>query len=114
MYEIVLSLQHFMSMNGRELKLLDHPGLVKMLNTLDNRMKELSKGGIIHERQQANTISIQDKEYLWNTGLLGDDSPEKLVNTVLYLIGLHFALCACDEHNALKVGFYTQVHIKMD
>ena len=40
---------------------------------------------------------------MWNTGLLGDDSPEKLVNTLLYLIGVHFALRACDEYKVLKV-----------
>ena len=39
LYEIVLSIQHYMSINGRNLKLLEHAGLVKMHNTLDNRMK---------------------------------------------------------------------------
>ncbi len=49
LYEIVLSIQHYMSINGRQLKLLEHSGLVKMQNTLDSRMKELSKSGIVHE-----------------------------------------------------------------
>ncbi len=43
LYEIVLSIQYYMCMNGRDIKLLDHPGLVKMHNTLDNRIKQLSK-----------------------------------------------------------------------
>ena len=107
-------MQHYMAMNRCELKLLDHPGLVQMHNTLDNRMKELSKEGVIRDWQQLQPISLQQEEHLWNTGLLGDDTPEKLVNTLLYLIGLHFALHACDEHKALKVGYYSQLRIKMD
>ncbi len=113
LYEIVLSLQHYMTMNGRELKLLDHPGLIKMHNTLDNYMKQLSKQGVIRECQQAKPISVKEEDYLWNTGLLSDDTPEKLINMLLYLIGLHFALCECNEHKALKVGFYSQLRIKM-
>ena len=49
LYKIVLSIQHFMCMNGHDIKLLDHPGLVKMHNTLDNWMKELSKMGAVRE-----------------------------------------------------------------
>ena len=114
LYKIVLSLQHYMTMNGRDLKLLDYPGLVKMRNTLDNWMKELSKEGVICERQQSKPISVQDKDHLWDTGLLSDNTPEKLVNTLLYLIGVHFALHACDEHKALKVRAYSQFKIKVD
>ena len=51
---------------------------------------------------------------MWETGLLSDDTPEKLVNTLLYLIGIHFTLHACDEYKALKVGAYTQFRVKVD
>ena len=51
---------------------------------------------------------------MWQTGLLGDDTREKLVNTLLYLIRLHFALHACDEHKALKVGSFGNFKIKVD
>ncbi len=47
LYKIVLLIQHFISMNSKDLKLLDHPGLVKMRNTLDNRMKQLLKMGVV-------------------------------------------------------------------
>ncbi len=50
LYEIILSIQHYMAINGCELKLLDHAGLVGMHNTLDNHMKQLSKQGVVHER----------------------------------------------------------------
>ena len=46
---------------------------------------------------------------MWSMGLLGDDSPVKLVDTLLYLLGVHFALCAADEHKNLKVNSQLKV-----
>ena len=114
LYEIVLSLQHFMCMNGHNLKLPEHPSFVSMRNTLDNRMKELSKTGIVREHSQAQPISIEDKERMWQTGLLDEDTPEQLFNTILYLIGLHFALSACEEHKNLRTGTYLQFKVKVN
>ncbi len=114
LYEIVLSLQHYITINGRDVKLLDHPGLLKMCNTLDNKIKKLTKDGVIHECQQSKPISVEEENMMWQTGLLGDDTPEKLVNILLYLISLYFALCACDKHKALKVGSFGQFKIKVD
>ncbi len=51
---------------------------------------------------------------MWRNGILRDDTPEKLINTVLYLIGVHFTLHAYNEHKNLKVGFYSQLKIKVD
>ena len=104
LYEIVLSIQYYMCMNSRDIKLLDYPGLVKMRNTLDNWMKQLSKKGVVCEHAQAKPITVDQENFMWNTGLLGDDTLEKLVNTLLYLISVHFTLQACDKHKSLKVG----------
>ncbi len=51
---------------------------------------------------------------MWQSSLLGEDSPEQLFNTVLYLIGLHFALRAYDEHKNLQTSAYSQFKIKVD
>ncbi len=51
---------------------------------------------------------------MWRSGILSDGTPEKLVNTLLYLISVHFALRACDEHENLKVGCYSQLKVKID
>ncbi len=103
-----------MAINGWELKLLDHVGLVGMRNTLDNCIKQLSHQGVVCERIQAQPISLNEEENLWKTGLLGDDTPEKLVNTLLYLINIYFTLCACEEHKALKVSGLSQFKLKFD
>ena len=113
LYKIVLSLKHFISMNGRNIKLLDHPGLVSMRNTLDNQMKQLSKQGVVHKHSQAKAITLQE-DHMWKSDLLGNDTPEKLFNTLLYLIGIHFTLRACEEYKLLKTRAFGQLKLKVD
>ena len=58
----------------------------------------MSKEGKIAPYEKALPISVQEEEQLWSLGLLGDDSPTKLVDTLLYLLGIHFGLHAANEH----------------
>ena len=58
-------------------------------------------------------ISPEDEEMLWSS-VLGTDTPQKLVDTVLYLFGLHFALRAGKEHRNLRVGPNSQIEVKHD
>ena len=41
-------------------------------------------------------------------------NPKQLVNTVLYLFGVHFTLCASVEHRALRVGPNSQLKLGLD
>lgn len=65
------------------------------------------------QRKCAEVISEDDEEALWRT-VLGMDTPRKLVDTVLYLFGLHFALRAGKEHKNLRVGPKSQIAFKQD
>ena len=51
---------------------------------------------------QANMISYEFEDNLWDTGVLGEDTPDKLRSTVLFLIGLNVGLRAGDEHYNLR------------
>ena len=45
----------------------------------------------------------EDQEQkLWNLGLLGEDSPSVLLNTMVFLIGKNFSLRSGREHHNLK------------
>ena len=46
------------------------------------------------------TTEIENE--LWEKGILGEDSPDKLRNTVLFLLGLNVTLRAIDEHYHLR------------
>ena len=53
-------------------------------------------------------ISYEMENHLWSTGVLGEDSPDKLHNTVLFLIGINVYLRAVDEHYNLRREMPTQ------
>lgn len=72
-------------------------------------MKKLAKLGVNRARNQAKPISEEDEERLWLEGLLGNSSPEVLLNTIVYLFGVHFAMRAVQEHKDLKANSQVQV-----
>ena len=42
-------------------------------------------------KKQAQVIIEELEEWLWTEEFLGDDTPNKLLDTIVYLFGLHFA-----------------------
>ena len=104
LYDLIIMVQCFFKENRCPYKFFEDTEFFDLKNTLDNRMKQLSKEGKIAPRVKAVPISVQEEEILWASGHLGDDTPVKLVDTLLYLLGVHFALRAADEHKSLKVN----------
>ncbi len=113
-YSLVIMIQTFLATKGKEFKFLKDPHFKVVKNSLDNHMKSLAKEGFVQPHNQAVPISVNEENSLWEQGVLGDDTPEKLVNTLMYLIGIHFALHGGDEHKALKVGLFAQIKLMYD
>ena len=112
LYEMVISIQHFLRASGRFVSFLDDTGFVY----LDAKMKELSRKGIGITRKQADIISAEQENEMWERGILGTDTARNLVDTLLYSIGLNFALRTGQEHRNLRVGTNSQLslHISKD
>ena len=55
-------------------------------------MKKLNGTGKYITKRQAQPISTIEEGRLWELGLLGDSSPAVLLNTIVWQIGLYFAL----------------------
>ena len=69
--------------------------------TLDGEMKHLRSCGL-GSKKQAEPISIHEETILWEHGLLGSCSPQVLLDTMVFLCGMYFALRSGQEHRDLQ------------
>ncbi len=112
LYEIVLLIQFKLEKRGLMWKLVDGVDFTRVRFTLDNVMKKRAESGNC-DRKSADPISFQDEESLWNAGVLGEERPVQLRETVLYLIGLGCALRSGEEHRRLRApGFDSQLSVE--
>ena len=66
--------------------------------TLDAEMKRLQEQGVGSVKRQAEILTEADEETLWKKGLLGELTPQSLVDTMVFYIGYYFALRSGKEH----------------
>ncbi len=91
LYDLVLCVQFYLEQKGIFWKLIDDQEFVRLKFTLDNLMKKRCAerlGGTL----SSDPITFEQEEVLWEKGILGEQSPDQLRNTVLYLLGISFAL----------------------
>jgi hypothetical protein len=65
-------------------------------STLDADMKRLQHKGLGSKKRQAEPLTEEEEEVLWEKGLLGDHSPQALLNTT------NFTLRSGKEHRELR------------
>ena len=63
-------------------------------------MKRLRSTGK-YVRNQAEVVTIEQEDMLWAKGLLGDGSPQVLLDTLVFYIGIYFAIRG-GEHRQLR------------
>jgi hypothetical protein len=100
--QLVLLLQMYLNENGRPVKFLSQSEFSSIPVVLDNVMKRGAQVGMGLHVRKAEVISVQKEEILWSKGLLGCQSPQILLDTMVFLCGLHFALRSGDEHRQLS------------
>ena len=111
LYELVMALQGYLGTKGKEVKFCDDPQFRVIRNNLDNRMKELASQGFVRKNEQSEPITQEEEDKMWEKGTLGEDTPEQLLHTVLYMMGVHFALRGGDEHKSLKID---DIQVRVD
>ncbi|KAK6180908.1 hypothetical protein SNE40_008873 [Patella caerulea] len=53
--------------------------------------------------KQADVISIDEENIMWKQGILGNSNPQTLLDTIVHLFGLNFALRSGGEHRNLTL-----------
>ena len=66
-----------------------------------NFRASLYSSGMGAKRRQAEVLTDEEEEMLWQRGLLGDTSPQALLDTMVFTCGLYFALRSGQEHRQL-------------
>ncbi len=112
LYKLVILIQFYLERKGVFWKLIDGPEFKRVKFTLDNLMKKrASEPGF--ERQGAEAIPVESEEEMWKNGILGEENPIQLRHTVMYLLGLSFALQGGEEHqNLCAPGFNPQITVQ--
>ncbi len=102
LYQMIVCVQIFLESEKLYWKLLDKgdPYFVNLYYTLDNIMKQHTAKGL-GVKQSATMVSKENEEVMWQKGILGEDDPSQLLDMVLYLLGINWALCGGEEHKRL-------------
>ena len=85
-----------------EVNLFEQARFHNFRTVLDSEMKRLNSTGQYIHKKQAEPITVEDENRLWHLGLLGDTSPSILLHTLVYMVGLYFALRSGSEHRRLR------------
>jgi len=64
-------------------------------------MKQLKSTGNF-EPKKVETIPREVEDVLWEKELLGDTSPQLLLDTLIFYMGLYFALRSGQDHRRLR------------
>ena len=64
-------------------------------------MKRLKAGGAELQKRRVDPITFEEEEMLWKKALLGTSSPQALLDTMVCMCGVYFALRSSKEHRDL-------------
>ena len=102
---LLAAFQQIMQANKLPYRLFDASDtrFLDLRNTLDTVSMSLRKEGIGVSKSHAAVISSEDQKLMWESGVLGTDSPWALVRAVFVITGLHFSLRGGQEHRDLTI-----------
>ena len=110
-YHIVCGIIRFVRLNGKpEVDFFRDQAFADFRTVLDAEMKLLKSAGIGARAHKAEPLTPEEEEVLWEKGILGDHSPQALLNTVFYQNGVNFSLRSGNEHRQLR---YTESQIQV-
>ncbi len=91
LYSICCGMMRYIREVKPEVNFFISPVFTGLKRTLDGEMKRLRALGQGVKRKRAEPITtINEEDAMWEKGLLGCSSPQSLLDTLVYLIGISF------------------------
>ena len=95
--------RHVQKQKPREtIDFFNDPEFKFLRDVLDAQMKDLCSHGVGSSKKQAEPISEEEENRLWELGLLGDLNAQTLLDTMVWMCDLYFALRSGVEHRNLR------------
>ena len=102
LYGLVMGLQRHLRGAARPVNLLTDAHFFQLRQVLDSEMRRLRSQGLGTKQKKAEPLTGNDEDLLWQKGALGDHSPQCLLDTLIFYLGLSFALISGDKHCCLR------------
>lgn len=113
--EIAAAIQHYLNYTlGLAVSIFKDAEFLETRAALDAAMKKSASDGFVKPKKRAAAISETAEAKMWDSGRLGAQNPEQLIDTLVYCLGLHLALRACQEHRNLTYGPSSQLTLQYD
>ena len=103
LYQLCCGLHQALRNADRDINFFEQFTFCHFRSVLDGELKRLNATGKYVHKKKACVITVEMEEILWEKGLLGDNSPQVLCDTLVYLIGLFFAFLQCFSLEPLKL-----------
>ena len=102
LHHLVAGLMRYLRNSGRAIDVFRDAQFSDFRASLDAEMKRLQSAGVGSQKRQAEVITRQEEDRMWEKGLLGDTTPQSLLDSMVFYNGLCFALRSGKEHRQLR------------
>ena len=102
LHHICCGILRYLRISGITVDIFKDKEFIKFQNVLDSEMKRLQALGLGTKQRKAEVVNCEDEEAMWEKRILGGGNPQSLLNTMVYMIGLYFALRGGKEHRQLR------------
>ena len=102
LYQIACGIMRHVRMYEPAVNFFTQPEFDTFRRVIDSEMKRLKSTGKGVIVKRAESIDIKEEEILWSNRILGDSSPQSLLDTMVYMCGYYFALRSGQEHRDLQ------------